>query len=157
ALPMRLHRLYPEIDLALLRSWVSELNADLFACRLLGLSYFCCLVYFSMFFVTTNLRRPVIPLYSTRATHPPPEIRIRLMATELDSLRTSESQPLREVFERLLQFYNCRKQLDSINDPFEPQDHGRDLLPDPCTEALWTGIKEIQVQRYKNLAVQQDD
>jgi len=138
-------------------SWAIELNADLLAFRLLGPAYLYSLMYFSIFFITSNLRTPVRPERADldMGLHPAPETRIRLLSTEADSLKErlknkdrkkeEYSPQLKRVWKALDQFtklYEARLRLDHTAQPFNQDDY--DGFPNQVVDKVWDAIRTFQ-------------
>ena len=135
-------------------SWVSELNADLFAFRLLGPSYLFCLIYFAIFFHTSNLRSFVSPSSSRgAAVHPPPEVRIRLLDKLMSKLQVGSSVELRQIresYEAFRRLYHARLLLDYDTNGISEIEN-QVALDDEHMDTLWNQISAFQYSVYPDL------
>lgn len=132
-------------DYGLLVRWGIELNADRFAYKVLGPAYLCALIYFSIFFVTDNLRAPVTSgPHESGGLHPPPETRIRLLLEEVNAAKIHEPS-MQGAIENIEALYNTRKEFDFKNGTFEVEDY-RNHLPssDTAVDELWKIVKRVQ-------------
>jgi hypothetical protein len=136
-----------EETIELVRRWGVELNADLFAFRILGPAYLYSLMYFSMFFVSENLRKPIISeRKDTRSLHPPPETRVRLLLREAHNLKLDDNESTKQfrnsldVFQKL---FNERLAFDYV-DGFEALDYKDLLLSEVTLDELWETLKQFQ-------------
>ncbi len=148
-----------EKRLELLKSWATELNADLFAFRILGPAYLYCLIYFSIFFIDFNLHTPVRrELGDNHGSHPPPAERIRLLAREFDNRSIGASERLREIRttkERMMSLYDIRLKLEQHVDPPEytpsQKDDERYSFSEEEMDELWDIIHRTQYERFPDL------
>jgi hypothetical protein len=129
----------------LVKRWAVELNADLFAFRILGPAYLYSLMYFSMFFVRSNLREPIVSeRKDSRSLHPPPETRIRILNDEVASLGLAEGngdcENALHVFRNL---FGERLAFDNTTG-YEALDFNDLLLSPDTLLRLWDLLKDFQ-------------
>lgn len=140
--------------LDVLRSWTVELNADLFAFRLLGPAYLYALIYFSVFFVLRNLREPIEPdPRDSTGPHPPPQVRVDFLlneSTHLDVL-PAHLEGVKNTYRYFRGLYDARLKLDKALHEFQVGDYTRLLLNETTASDLCESISSTQRQTFSSV------